>query len=91
METSVNKRGGNEGKRCSSPCALQGEEKRCSSPCTLHQTPTHVHHVFPLHFAPHVTRSKSKFKIKTLEGGFGNLIVNGKSYTDGYKPNTILH
>jgi hypothetical protein len=85
METSINKRGGNEG-------------KRCSSPCTLHQTPTHVHHVFPLHFAPNpntcsprVTRSKSKFKIKTLEGGFGNLIVNGKSYTDGYKPNTILH
>ncbi len=54
--------------------------------------------LFPLHFAPtpntcspHVTRSKSKFKIKTLEGGFGNLIVNGRSYTDGYKPNTILH
>jgi hypothetical protein len=54
--------------------------------------------LFPLHFAPNpntcsprVTRSKSKFKIKTLEGGFGNLIVNGKSYTDGYKPNTILH
>jgi hypothetical protein len=53
---------------------------------------------FPLHFAPtpntcspHVTRSKIKFKIKTLEGGFGNLIVNGISYTDGYKPNTILH
>jgi hypothetical protein len=62
--------------------------------------------LFPLHFAPNPNTcsprlppalcttchgSKSKFKIKTLEGGFGNLIVNGKSYTDGYKPNTILH
>jgi hypothetical protein len=83
METSVNKRGGNEGKKCSSPCTLQGKEKRCSFP--LHFAPT------PHTCSPHVTRSKIKFKIKTLEGGFGNLIVNGKSYTDGYKPNTILH
>jgi hypothetical protein len=71
-------------------------ERAALPPCTLQGKREEM--LFPLHFAPtpntcspHVTRSKIKFKIKTLEGGFGNLIVNGKSCTDGYKPNTILH